>query len=100
MVERWIVTGPEINRAQDEFTYEINVENDELVHHEEGYASQQQFQHYDTDLMDVLISKTNLFEEDSGDLVALDDHVCESVAAAIYVLNLEPSGQEQYNTFR
>ena len=43
--------------------------------------------------MDVLMSKANPFEEDSEDVVTLDEHVCESSAAAIYVLNLETSWQ-------
>jgi len=46
------------------------------------------------------MSKANPFEENGEDLVTLDDHVCESATAAIYVLNLESLGQEQYNTFR
>jgi len=100
MLERWIVTGPEISRVLEEFIDENDMEDEELPHHEEGYASQQRFQRHVTDLMDVFMSKANPFEEDSEDLVTLEDHVCESAAAAISVLNLESLGQEQYNTFR
>jgi len=94
------VTGPEISCVLEEFIDENDMEDEELAHHEEGYASQQRFQRHVTDLMDVFMSKANPLEEDSEDLVTLDDHVCESAAAAISVLNLESLGQEQYNTFR
>ena len=84
-MEWWILIGPEISRVKEEFIDEDDMENknEELTHHEEGYASQQRFQLHVTDLIDVLMSKANPFEEDSEDLVTLDDHVCESAAAAI-----------------
>jgi len=40
MLERWIVTGPEISRVLEEFIDENDMEDEELPHHEEGYASQ------------------------------------------------------------
>jgi hypothetical protein len=50
--------------------------------------------------MEVLLSNRNPFEEHSGDLVTLDNKVCESAAAAVSVHKVESMGQEQYNNFR
>ena len=52
--------------------------------------------------MEVLLtlSNENPFEKHSGDLVTLDNKVCESAAAAISVHKVESMGQEQYNNFR
>jgi len=70
-MERWIVTGPEISRVVDEFTCEYDTDDDEeLPHHEEGYASQHRFQLHIKDVMEVYMSKANPFEEDSEDLVS------------------------------
>ena len=103
MMERWIVTGPEISRVVEEFTCENDADDDDdedRPHHEEGFASQRRFQCHATDLMDVLMSKVNPFEEDSEDLVTLDKQVCEAMAAAISVHQIESMGQDQYNNFR
>ena len=48
----------------------------------------------------MLLSKGNPFEEDSEDLVTLDNKVCESAAAAVSVCMVDSIGQEQYNNFR
>jgi hypothetical protein len=101
MLERWIVIGPEICRVVEEFTgVNDNDDDEELPHHEEGYASQHRFHRHVKDLTDVLLSKGNSFEEDSEDLVTLDNKVCESAAAAVSVRIVESMGQEQYNNFR
>eukprot|EP00745_Piridium_sociabile_P034704 TRINITY_DN5991_c0_g1_i13.p1 TRINITY_DN5991_c0_g1~~TRINITY_DN5991_c0_g1_i13.p1 ORF type:complete len:843 (-),score=177.10 TRINITY_DN5991_c0_g1_i13:511-3039(-) len=101
MLERWIMTGPEISHVVEEFTHvNDNDDDEESPHHEEGHASQHRFQRHAKDLTDVLLSKGNPFEEDSEDLVTLDNNVCESVAAAISVHKVESLGQEQYNNFR
>lgn len=100
MLERWIVTGPEISRVVEEFTGANDNNDEELPHHEEGYASQQRFLRHTKDLMEVLLSNGNPFEEYSGDLVTLDNKVCESSAAATSVSKVESVGQEQYNNFR
>ena len=101
MLERWIVTGPEISRVVEEFTgVNDNDDDEELPHYEEGHASQHRFQSHARDLTEVLLSKGNPFEEDSTDLVTLDNKVCESAAAAISVRQVESTGQEQYNNFR
>ncbi|CAL8262918.1 unnamed protein product [Arctogadus glacialis] len=101
MLERWIVTGPEINRVLEEFTTVNDSDDSEWrPHHEEGSASQQRFQRHTKDLMELLLSNGNPFEESSKDLVTLDNKVCESAAAAASVLKVESMGQEQYNNFK
>jgi len=68
MLERWIVTGPEISRVVEDFTgVKDNDDDDEqLPHHEEGYnASQHRFQRHVKDLIEVLLSKGSPFEEHS-----------------------------------
>ena len=50
--------------------------------------------------MEVLLSNGNPFEEHSGDLVTLDNKVCESAAAAVSVHEVESMGQKQYSNFR
>lgn len=101
MLERWIVTGPEISRVVEEFTgANDNDDDEELPHHEEGYASQHRFLRHAKDLMEVLLSNGNPFEEHSGDLVTLDNKVCESAAAAVSVHEVESMGQKQYSNFR
>ncbi len=53
MLERWIVTGPAISRVVDEFTgANDNDDDEELPHHEEGYASQHRFLRHAKDLME------------------------------------------------
>lgn len=49
---------------------------------------------------EVLLSNRNPFEEHSGDLVTLDNKVCESAAAAVSVHEVESMGQKQYSNFR
>jgi hypothetical protein len=101
MLERWIMTGPEISRVVEEFTgANDNDDDEELPHHEEGCASQDRFQRHAKDLLEVLLSKGNPFEEDSDDLVMLDNKLCESAAAAVSVCMVESIRQEQYNNFR
>jgi len=103
MLERWMVTGPEISRVVDDFT-RVNDNDDEddeeLHHHEEQFASQHRFQRHAKDLTDVLLSKGNPFEEASEDLVTLDNKVCESADAAVSVRKVESVGQDQYKKFR
>ena len=78
MLERWIVTGPEISHVVEEFTgANDNDDDEELPHHEEGYAFQYRFLRHTKDLMEVLLSNGNPFEEHSGGLVTLDNKVCE-----------------------
>ena len=101
MLERWMVTGPEISRVVGEFSGEHdNDDDEELPHHEEGYASQHRFQRHVKDLLEVLMSKGNPFEEDSEDLVTLDNQVCESADAARSVHEVESTGENQYNNYR
>ncbi len=100
MLERWIATGPEISRVLQQFT---NVHDDggqELPHHEEGSTSQHRFKCHVTNLMDVLQSRGNPFEESSADLVTLDNTVCVDKSAATSVRVLESRGEEQYDHFR
>ena len=101
MLERLIVTGPEICRVIEQFGgVNDNDEVEELPHHEEGSACQHRFRCHTKDLMELMLSKGNPFEKDGEDLVTLDNKVCESAAAAISVNELERIGQEQYNNFK
>ncbi|PIK58485.1 hypothetical protein BSL78_04618 [Apostichopus japonicus] len=80
-----------------------NEDNEELPHHEEGHASQHRFQRHVKDLTEVLLSKGSPFEEESNDLVTLNNKVFESSAAAESVHKSESMGQEfqgQYKNFR
>ena len=62
MLERWIVTGPEMSRVIEEFTGEHVYDDDiELPHHEEGHASQYQFQCHVRNTTEVLLSSGNRF---------------------------------------
>lgn len=55
--ERWIVTVPEISCVVEEFDPTNDNDNwDERPHHEEGCASQRQFQRHVNDLMEVLLN--------------------------------------------
>lgn len=101
MLERWIVTGPEISRVLEEFiTVNDSDDSERRPHHEEGSASQQRFQRHTKDPIELLLSNGNPFEESSKDLVNLDNKVCESAAAAASVLKVESLGQEQYKNFK
>uniref|UniRef100_UPI00358F24FE uncharacterized protein n=1 Tax=Myxine glutinosa TaxID=7769 RepID=UPI00358F24FE len=100
MLERWIATGPEISRVLEQFTDVDDDEDQELPHHEEGSTSQHRFRRHVTNLMDVLQSRGNPFEESSAELVTLDNKVCVDKSAATSVRVLESRGQEQYDHFR
>ncbi len=76
MLERWIASGPEISRVLQQFTDVHDDGGQELPHHEEGSTSQHRFKCHVTNLMDVLQSRGNPFEESSPDLVTLDNKVC------------------------
>ena len=100
MLERWVVTGPEISRVVEQFTDVDDDYDQELPHHEEGGASQQRFRHHVRDPLDVLLCRGNPFEENSADLVTLDNKVCIDESAAASVRILESTGQDQYDNFR
>src|SRR5687768_16660610 len=75
MLERWIMTGPEISRVVEEFSCEDDsddCDDDYLPHHEEGYACQHRFKGHVTVLTEVFINKTNPFEEESEQLCTLN----------------------------
>ena len=87
------------NYVVEEFTGEQDYDDDiELPHHEEGYASHYRFQGHVKDLIEVLLSSGNPFEEHSGDLVTLDSRVCESAATAVSVRKVVFLGRELYQT--
>lgn len=100
MLERWVITGPEISRVVEQFTDVSEVQDVELPHHEEGMASQHRFERHVTDLLDVILSRGNPFEENTTDLVTLDNKVCVDESAAASVRTLESTGQEQYMAFK
>ena len=102
MLERWIVTGPEISRVVEDFTgANDNDDDNELPHHEEGYASQLRFLSHAKNLTEVLLNDGNPFEEHTRDvLVTLDNKMCESADAAISIYRVESLGEEQYKIFK
>ena len=75
-------------------------DSDQRPHHEEGSASQQRFRRHTKDLVEVLLSNGNPFEESSRDLVTLDNKVCKYQAAAASVIQVELLGQEQYKDYK
>jgi hypothetical protein len=96
MLERWIVTDPEISPVLEEYTTVNDSDDSESrPHHEEGSASKQRFQRHTKDLMELFLSNGNPFEESSKDLVTLDNNLCESAAAAASVLKVESMGQSR-----
>ena len=97
MLERWIMTGPEISQVVEEFTGANDNDDEELPDHEQGCAPQYRFQRRAKDLVEVLLSKGN--PSDSEYLVTLNNKVCESAAAAVSVRMIESIGQEQLNNF-
>ena len=101
MLERWIMTGSEISRIVEGFKGGNN-EDDVLPHHEEGFAYQHRYTCicHTRDMIEVLLTESNPFEERSGDLVTLDNKVCESPDAVVYVYNIETLGQKQHNNFK
>ncbi|KAM9391787.1 complement C5 [Pholidichthys leucotaenia] len=100
MLECWIATGPEISQVLEQFSDVDDDGGQELPHHEEGSTSQHHFRRHVTNLMDVLQSRGNPFEESSADLVTLDYKVCVDKSAATSVRVLESRGEEQYDHFR
>ena len=101
MLERWIITCSEIRRVVEECTGTNDKDDDkEFPHHEEGIASQDRFQNQAKDLLEVLLTTGNPFEENNEDLVTLDNKVCVSAAATVSVHMVESIRQEQYNNFR
>ena len=99
MLERWILTGPDISCVVQQFTKSSDGDDEDLPHHEEGSVPQR-FQRHVADLLDVILSRGNPFEENSEELVTLDNKVCDDVSAAVSVQILESRGQEQYSNFQ
>ena len=62
MLERWIVTVPELCRVVEEFEGVQN-ELDELSHQQEGLTSQRRFLCHIRDLIDGILMNGNPFEE-------------------------------------
>ena len=99
MLERWVLTGPEISRIIEQFEDVENLEDiaDLLPHHEEEQTSQQRFRLQVTDLVDVLVNKGNPFDKHSEDLATLDNKMCESKTVSDSVHLIECKGKKQYN---
>ena len=72
MLERWILTGPNISRVVHQFTKSSDGDDEELPHHE-GSALQNRIQRHVADLLDVVLSRGNPFEENSEELVTLNN---------------------------
>ena len=99
MLERWIIAGPELCRVVEEFEGVQN-EFDELLHHQEGIASQRRFLCHVRDLIDVILMDGNPCEKHLRGLVFLDDDVCESPVSAHSVYFLESTGKERFKTYQ
>ena len=88
MLERWMMTGPEICRVVEQFTNQNDDanNNEESPLHEEGAASQDQFRRHVIDLLGVLLSRGKPFEENRVQIwFKLDNKVCMDVSAAASV---------------
>ena len=99
ILERWMVSGPELCRVVEEFE---GVQNElaELPLLQEGRVSQRRFLSHVRDLIDVILVNGNPFEEQLTGLVSLDDKVCESPISAYSVYFIESTGKEQFKTYQ
>ena len=78
----------------------VQIEFDELPHHQEGIASQRRFLCHVRDFIDVIFMDGNPCEKQLRGLVSLGDEVCESPVPAHSVYALESSGKEQLKTYQ
>ena len=99
MLERWINADPELGRVVEEFEGVKN-EFDELLHYQEGIASQRRFLCHVRDFIYVILMDGNPFEEQLRGLLSLGDEVCESPVTAHSFYFLESTGKEQFKTYQ
>jgi hypothetical protein len=102
-LNRWMVAGPEIARAVEEFeiTAALNVNTDLEFegHHEQTLSQQSAFYNHVLSVVTVFEEMGNPFLDDSTDLFALDTmNICSSDAVKT-VFTLEATGLQQYSKF-
>lgn len=99
-LRRWIIAGPEIARAVNEFesAYEVRKPAN-TCHHEQVSSVQKAFAKDVQNLIEVIDEMGNPFREDSTDLLVLDtkEIVPKSVVEA--VSTAKEKGQSMYDTY-
>ena len=103
---RWMVAGPEIARAVDDFETNClngsivgNVDASKLKHHEDTESVKKKFAKEVKALVEVIDEMGNPFQEESGDLLVLDNRNVADPAIADSVRKIRKTGQDQYEAF-
>jgi len=75
---RWLTCGPDLARIVNEFESQFIPDefSDVNPHHTEGHASQKQFQEQTSNLVRVISSYGNPFQDDCPELLILNSRNC------------------------
>ena len=99
-LRRWMVAGPEIARAGNEFesAYEVRKPAN-TCHHEQVSSVQKAFAKDVQNLIEVIDEMGNPFREESTDLLVLDTKVIVPKSVVEAVLAAKEKGQSMYDTY-
>ena len=99
---RWMVSGPEIARAINDFESSIehiHSKDVDIRHHEQSRGVQSTFKNQVKSLCDTITEMGNPFLETSEDILRLDTRDIVNPDVAATVRNIRRAGHEQYKTF-
>ena len=98
---RWMLSGPELVRLQQQFEDEYLFDNDpdnprNFQTHDQGLAAQKTFQQLVHSLYKTLKKMGNPFLDDFDELISLDSRNCMDDSVATSLRTLEETGTNQY----
>lgn len=97
---KWMVSGPEQARLLKEFDSEYSLSaDDDMLHHEEGLATQKTFQEQSLALSQSICDMGNPFLDDCSELLALDIRNIKDDTVVSTVRSIEALGKQQYSDF-
>ena len=100
-LRRWMIAGPEVARVIEEFQYEHQHwgRRADTCHHDQTASVQASFVKDVLSLVNVFEDLGNPFQEESTDLLVLDNKEIADPAAVETVQNVRRIGQDQFKDF-
>ena len=102
--KRWMLSGPELVRLQQQFEDEYLIDDDpdypkNFQNHEQGLAAQKTFQKQVHSLCETIKKMGNPFLDNFPELVTLDSRTCMNDSVVTSLQTLEETGTKQYQEF-
>ena len=96
---RWMLSGPELVRLQQQFEREYPENPKYFQNHEQGFATQKTFQQQVRSLFQAVKKMGNPFQDDFPELIKLDSRNCVDESVVTALRSLEDKGIRQYQGF-